>query len=72
VQPGVHRLAVGTKDLPAPLERLFPLEVLCLEQERALVLIVRIQPLQVEPLIRGGTPAAVTDGGGGADMRACK
>ena len=34
-----------------PLERLFHLEVLCLEQERALVLVVRVQPLQLKPLV---------------------
>jgi hypothetical protein len=51
VQPRVHRLAAGGSDLFMPLERPCHLEVLCLEQEPALVLVVRIQQLQVEPLI---------------------
>src|SRR5260370_40315939 len=50
-QPGVHRLAVGSRDLFTPLERLSTLKVLCLEQERELALLVWIQQLEVEPLI---------------------
>ena len=65
VQPGVHRLAVGTRPLLVALERLLHLQVLRFEQERALVLVVRIQPFQVEALIgtvsrrhRPGLPVA--------------
>src|SRR5229473_1168534 len=41
VQRGVHRLAVGTRYLLVVLECLLHLQVLRLEQERALVLVVR-------------------------------
>ena len=53
------------------LQRLRQVKVLCLEQERALVLVVRIQLLQVEALIaamprrhRPGTPVAWEQAGG--------
>ena len=52
VQRRVHRLAGLGDDLFVRLECVGHLEVLGLEQERALVLIVRIQPLQIEPLVR--------------------
>jgi hypothetical protein len=56
VQPRVHRLAAGGNDLFMPLERPCHSGVLCLEQEPALVFVVRIQQLQVEPSI-GAMPS---------------
>jgi hypothetical protein len=56
VQRRVHRLAAGGSDLFMPFERPCHLEVLCLEQESALVLVVRMQQLQVEPPI-GAMPS---------------
>gem|GEM_PF-7051905 len=65
MQLRVERLAVGARHLLVTFERLRHVKVLCLEQERALVLVVRIQSLQVEVLIaavprrhRPGTPVA--------------